>query len=538
MERDIKTNVYEATSSSIEELVSSFAEYKDLLGAFADGKTAVELRRRYMLKQIDEAWVRAIENALPSIDGIIRNPENALTEKEEIMPTELTRKITGRSVVYLSQHTDMINEIKSDGTVIPSKLLNVFQEDTLLTYENKFINTLLVRIYTFVSKRCEMAEERGEDEKNTRLGVEQSFEKDGVKGKITLGIEVSESPDENEEVKSYFYSSELWKRVLNLKKITNEYMSSSFVAKLGRNYVRPPVVRTNKLLKNVGMRNCLALWEFLDSYENVGYETLISEKYEDVPSEYARDLSAGLGEQYVLFDKFVRGSAAKKTLAERDLRMITPRVKDTLDEFDESEFDYREKMPKYGVKPEEGKEEDEEIAYAVEVALAADEAWREEPAQDVNGKKIRYIYRYSFESKLILTQNPNQRYYGEIKNELLSYKGVRARMSFRYEAFYFAKKLFALMKIRGKTLYLYFSLDADDFDKKYRLENTVVNQKPLAGMRIASDRSLKHALKLISSLLGENAEKRANFVRTDYGRPSEPISELLQSGLIRHADKQ
>ncbi len=541
MEREMpdkNDGVCETTSSLLGDLVSSFAEYKDLLNAFSDGKTDVELRKRYMLKQIDEAWVKAIEDALPSIDRIIRNPENALAEREEVMPTELTRKVTGRSVVYLSQHTDMINEIKPDGTVVPSKLLNVFQEDTILTYENKFINTLLVRIYTFVSKRSEMAEERGEDEKNTRLSLTQSFEKGSVKGKITLGIETSEPIEENEEIKNYFYSSKLWKRVLNLRKITSDYMSSSFAVKMGRNYVRPPVVKTNKLLKNVEMRNCLTLWEFLDSYENVGYETLISEKYENLSDKCISDFSASLCPQYVLFDRYIRGSK-EETLAERDLRMIKPRVKDTLDEFDESEFDYKEKMPEYGVKPESGSEEDDEIVYAIEVALATDKALRKEASGETGDEKVRYAYRYSFESKLILTQNPNQRYYGEIKNELLSYKGVKARMSFRHEAFCFSKKLCALMKFRGKTLYLRLPVNADDFDKKYRLVSVTSDKKRLADMKIKSDRSVKYAVELISFLLhGENAERAEDFIRVNYDKPFEPMSQLLQSGLVKYANNQ
>jgi len=538
-----KTNTaYDATASSLESLTSSFPVYKDILNAFSDGLKVVELRKRYMLKQIDEAWVCAIEDALPSIDSIIRNPENTLKEQEEILPVELTRKVTERSVVFLSQHTDMINEIKPDGTVIPSKLLNVFQEDTVLTYENKFINTLLLRIYTFVLKRYEMAEKHGEDEKNTQLKIEQSFERGDVRGKITLGIELSQSPEENTEVKNYFYSSALWKRVCNLKKIADKYMSSQFVAKLGKNYVRPPVMRTNKLLKNVEFRNCLALWEFLDSYENTGYETLISEKLEDVPEACIRDFYETLAEQYLLFDKHICHTAGTEALDERDLRIISPRVKNELDEFNAEEYDYREEMPKYGVESEDGEKEKAEIEYAVRVALAADSAFisEDEPTEETEREiKPKFgIYVYSFSSKLIITQNPNQLYYDAIKNELLSYEKVKARMSFKRETFVVSGKTCAFMNIRGKTLCLYLPLNAEACAGKYRLENVTVNKKQVARLKIKSDRSVKYAKELISLVMTDRKnKKRKDYVFANYRKPYKTIGQMLKLGLIKYSDK-
>lgn len=533
---------YEATALSLENLTSSFAEYKDIVNAFSDGIKTVELRKRYMLKQIDEAWVSAIEDALPSIDGIIRNPENALREHEEVLPVELTRKVTERSVVYLSQHTDMINEIKPDGTVIPSKLLNVFQEDTVLTYENKFINTLLVRIYTFVLKRYEMAKENGEDEKNTQLKIEQRFEKGEVKGKITLDVELSQPFDKNDVEKNYFYFSPLWKRVCNLKKIVDKYMSSPFVAELGKNYVRPPIMRTNKLLKNVDFRNCLSLWEFLDSYENTGYETLISEKIENVSEDCVRDFYETLAEQYVLFEKHICNSAETEVLDERDLRMVSPRVKNELDEFDESEYDYKEEIPKYGAEPETGEKEDEEIEYAVRVALAADASFATENEQTKESEKSEKSkfgsYVYSFTSKLIITQNPNQLYYDDLKNELLSYNGIKARMSFKHETFSFRKNLCAIMNIRGKTLYLYFPLDAEKCDAKYRLENVTLNKKQLARLKIKSDRSVKYAKQLIALQMAiTKTEKCEDYLFSNYRKPYKTIWQMLELGLIKYSNK-
>ncbi len=535
-----KKTVYEATSSSLKYLSETFPEYAELLTAFIGGESKVELRKRYMLKQIDEAWVRAIEDAIPSIDAVIRNPESILREDEEVLPVELTRKVTERSVVYLSQHTDMINEIRPDGTVMPSKILNVFQDDTALTYENKFINTLLLRMYSFVLKRYDIAVEVGEDVKNTTLTVEQEFEEKEKTGKIKLSIEVSEPPKENEEVKNYIYNSGLWKRVLQIKNITDKYMSSSFVAMLGKNYVRPPIMRTNKLLKNVDFNKCLTLWEFLDSYENAGYETLISESLENVPEQAIRDLYNTVAADYVIFDNHILNEFIdENTLDKRSDPQISPIIKNELDEFDASEYDYEKPTPKYGA--DFDYETEDEIEYAINVAIAAD---RELLVQDdlndtAEESKFGSIYLYSFASRLITTGNPNQLYYSEIKNELLSYAGVKSKESFRHETFNLKRNFIAMTSVKGKTLCLYLPLKSDEVKAKYRLKDVTLGGKELGLLKVRSDRSLKYARELIAVVMEDmNAEKTENYVYYNFRKPYKTTKQMLKLGLIKYKNKQ
>ena len=46
-----------------------------------DGNASVELKKRYALRAIDEAWVCAIEDAIPSLDIIIRTPSKYIEER-------------------------------------------------------------------------------------------------------------------------------------------------------------------------------------------------------------------------------------------------------------------------------------------------------------------------------------------------------------------------------------------------------------------------------------------------------------------------
>ena len=124
----------------------------EVLSALSAGEATIKLSEKKMLRALDEGWVERIEQALPAIDELLRRPSHFIAETEEIRPMELTRKITGRSVAHLCQHTDFISSVDGDD-VTPSKMLNIIREDSILTYENKFLNTLLANLYFFVSER-------------------------------------------------------------------------------------------------------------------------------------------------------------------------------------------------------------------------------------------------------------------------------------------------------------------------------------------------------------------------------------------------
>jgi predicted component of viral defense system (DUF524 family) len=126
-----------------------FEQARMLIGA-ADTEAA--LKSRTVRKTVDTEWIDRVEAALPALDLIIRTPTVVIEDQEEVVPVELTRRISEKSIKHLAQHTNLIREINGD-EVTPSSILNVYHEESYLTYENKFVNTLLVRLAAFVDKR-------------------------------------------------------------------------------------------------------------------------------------------------------------------------------------------------------------------------------------------------------------------------------------------------------------------------------------------------------------------------------------------------
>ena len=60
-------------------------------------------------------------------------------------------------------------------------------------------------------------------------------------------------------------------------------------------------MRTNAILKNKYFNECLALWEFIESYEDAGYGITVSETVKDVPDEYVKEIYALAAQNYLVF---------------------------------------------------------------------------------------------------------------------------------------------------------------------------------------------------------------------------------------------
>jgi len=525
------TDAFQATVAKLRELLEDFNYYKNLQTSFAEGSTNVELRKKFMLKVIDERWVRAIEDTIPAIDVIIRNPNGNLEEFSEVKPIELTRKVTTESVIYLSQHTDDINEIYDDGSVMPARLLNVYHDETLFTYENKFINTLINRLAAFVMLRYDAAVACGEDEKQTCFTYEQTFEQNVGEltrtGKINVSIQISEPPSKEDQVKNYIYATDLWRRVERIVDYVKNFMLTPFVREMGKNYIRPPVMRTNKLLKNVNFNQCLQLWEFIEQYESTGYETLISESLEDVDQEFLKDFNNSVAAQYTLFQKNVCNDFVdEKSLDSRMSNVFTPKIKNELEEFNEEDYALKNKEKK-----NEGVEIADDIDLAVQIALAHDELnWRE-VVEEVEEEETSRT-NYSYLGRYVQAGEATQDFYTIIRNKILSYRDVESETNWKQEVFSQGKNKLVKLVMRGKTLNFSIALNPDDYvGTKYKYVNQLIKKPkekfPML-LKIRNQKMCKQAVDLIVDLMKKKGIKKIGlFKPIDYHVAYIPVETML-----------
>ena len=268
---------YDDAVKTLEELFGRHDVFGEIKSALSDGIATVESSEKTAFRGLDEKWIKAIEDCLPAIDSLVRNPSHHIRETEEVLPIELTKKITGRSVQHLGRHADYIT-VTEDGEITPTKILNVFRDDSIETYENKFLNTLLARLDSFVGTRYEAGRKYGADEKSRTVALTDVFNLGELRGRIKISLELSE-PYEGKDVGKTVRGTELWRRLCAVRDVIATYRNSAFAREMGNAFVYPPVARTNAIMKNKYFRQCLELWELINSYEDEGEGFTISEKF-------------------------------------------------------------------------------------------------------------------------------------------------------------------------------------------------------------------------------------------------------------------
>ena len=158
---------------------------------------------------------------------------------------------------------------------------------------------------------------------------------------------------------------------------------------------------------------------------------------------------------------------------------------------------------------------------------------------DEQGNIVRITCTRSFTANLIQSNPQVKNYYNQIKNHILSYKGVKTRMSWRNESYRKGRIQLFKMKIRGKTICLYCALDPSEYaESKYFHE--VATAKVYAGVpmmvRIKSDRGLKRAKELVDDVMKKFVilpDEKAEFVDFAKDHPFDSTKNLVKRGLIK-----
>ena len=156
-----------------------------------------------------------------------------------------------------------------------------------------------------------------------------------------------------------------------------------------------------------------------------------------------------------------------------------------------------------------------------------------------NGDVIFGRYEKSFLAKLILSSENVKSYYAEIANTLLKYKKVRNRISWANSSFFAGRNVLTKFAIRGKTMYLYFALDPQEFsENRYISDESEVKkyEKVPLRIKIRSERGVKLAKKLIGVMaekygFAETEDESRAVSVSDY--PYDTVDNLLKRKLIR-----
>ena len=247
---------------NVSDLVDQVEESK--VDDFVNGLDSnMRVQTDYSRDSFDDKWVDLYEFTMPYLDKIFRNPKRFITNEEEIIKIESAKKIGVESIKHLAKHTNFIQDIDEDtGDVMPSKLLNVFKEETFNTYENRFIYTLIHYMIQFIrlKKDGSKKDPRLKDNKKidytstTMVGEEKVSV--NISLNTTLDTSLNKDPRYNERIKK------LEDDIENLKS-TEVYKA---LEKEDVPFVTNPIKRTNVILKNVNFQYAMKLWDYINEH--------------------------------------------------------------------------------------------------------------------------------------------------------------------------------------------------------------------------------------------------------------------------------
>lgn len=287
-EKDVVQNVYDKIQNMDREVVKEDDFYKYFYNLLDTSTNFCTFKYVKLVKNIDEEWISAIEEALPSLHHVVMNPRKFIEEDREIVNMAMARNITTESLRHLIQHSNLIDKYDEDGTVIPNRILNVFKEESLNIYENRFICTLIAELQHFVNKRYNVIFENTKDELGAFFKMESIIDNytETVDYKLQVNIRDKQSDEKNEKD-----NDDIFQRLVKVHRQVNGLASTEFIAEMRTMpSVRHPIVKTNAIKKNMYYKACYKLWNFIYSYNKVGYTVDLVKREPVISKAFEKDI--------------------------------------------------------------------------------------------------------------------------------------------------------------------------------------------------------------------------------------------------------
>lgn len=299
-------------------------EYFQYLYNLVDsGDNRINQQHKILHKKIDENWIDFIEQNIDTIFKIIQKPRSFIATKEEVVPVGLAKKITADSVRHLSMNTQFIASDEG-GDIQPTRILNVSAEESFNLYENRFIYHLIQRLAAFINKRTDIIFWATGDEITDNLTLESSFKDayEEVNYKIELNIK-----DLQNVAKSREEHMDLFKRIEEIQKKVRALRKSPFCQTMaGCTVVRSPIQRTNLMMKDPYYRTCYKLWQFIESYDDIGYTIDEQDTAIEMDEDYLVRMYTNLITNYTVFKSLTDGDGrSEDVLAQRNFEKIKPK---------------------------------------------------------------------------------------------------------------------------------------------------------------------------------------------------------------------
>lgn len=221
--------------------------------------------------EIDSDWVDAINIGIPFVADAVMENRQFVRSDGEVVPIEKVRMVGKDTVVDLSKHSNYITRDpeKTDGRIIPDKLMMPQKDNDFAIYENRFLYSLLVYLSQFIEIRLnEILALTGKYQAKTKIIKKQTSKVRNLSFELTFDETRFNDPLAGQNNGSSTALDTI-KQCLNQTKslLMTPLMKEVSKAPL----VKAPIVKTNVFKFDHNFKESLALYNFLQSYTKKGF---------------------------------------------------------------------------------------------------------------------------------------------------------------------------------------------------------------------------------------------------------------------------
>ena len=229
----------------------------------------LHVKTSYDSKEVDYTWLENFEETIPYIDNILRNPKKFIVNEEEVVPVEKSKKVTVESIIYLTQHTNLIQDINlKTNEVKPAKVLNINKEESLDVYENRFVYTLIRHMSDFYERHKDNLIGGSYLKDLKYASYEGTTRIDGDETEITVKFSSKNIKNNDEGLDKSKGTIE--DRLKHVKNALDGFRGTDMMVTLDRMHtpeVRSPIRKTNAIRKNPNFQKANDLWNYIQSYD-------------------------------------------------------------------------------------------------------------------------------------------------------------------------------------------------------------------------------------------------------------------------------
>lgn len=339
--------VYQKFTKTVMRTLASSDFYEYFMDSIAVSKRQMQFSNRKVEKIVDLKWVDAIENTLEAFQAIVENPRNIIREEEIIVNVAHAKKGGPDVVKHLAQHSSYVEDFNYDtGEVRPSKLMQKIRDDSTTLYENRLVYTTMESAYRFVSIRYDALMSNMSDEMGAKLKVSTDVENATELVHFDMYMHIR---DNDNALQTDEKNRETFDRIARIQRLLAYFMNTPFIRELSKEpRVRGNLNKTNILKKNPNYRKVVELYEFLRSYDQVGYVINIKEQNPEIDEVFERDIYHNIMFNYIILKGYleeahdrelpVKGKQRKRNLKPKFIKEI---IEELVEDYDMTDVEVR-----------------------------------------------------------------------------------------------------------------------------------------------------------------------------------------------------